>query len=167
MVLLKSNCGSLNLIARNSRRLSLLREWGFILFQWIAGYGSLLQPSHHSPPIPSPPKTVRPSYPCSARRQPRRVLPTGRKVLPHSVGAFDCPQVWIPQPCGSVLIFFPNAELSFQHSGLFRGRSDRSSQVLRSTARGGSQFTAIGSSFGSPFCLQPSASSSGLDSFLG
>ena len=122
VVLLKSNCGSLNLKARNSRRLSLLRDWEFILFRWIAGYGLL------SPPSPSPPKTVRPSFPRSARRQLRRVLPTGRKVLPHSIGHFDYPQVWIPQPCSPFLIFFPDAELSLQHSGLSRGRSDGSLQ---------------------------------------
>ena len=148
MVLLKFNYGSLNLKARDSRRLSLLRDWGFILFRWIAGYGSLIQPSHHShysQPIPSPPKTLQPSFPCSARRQPRRVLPTGRKVLPHPVGPFDYPQVWIPQPCGPFLIFFPDAELYLQHSGLSSGRADRSSQVLRSAGRGGSQFAAIGS----------------------
>jgi hypothetical protein len=167
VVLRKSNCGSLNLKARDSRRLSLLREWGFIAFCWIAGYGSLIQPSHHSQPIPSPPKTVRLSFPCSARRPPRRVLPTGRKVLPHPVGPFDCPQVWIPQPCDPFLIFFPESELSLQPSGLSRGRSDRSSQVLRSTGRGGSQFAAIDSSFRSPFCLPQSASSSGQNSFLG
>ena len=37
VVLLKSNYGSLNLKARDSRRLSLLRDWVFILFRWIAG----------------------------------------------------------------------------------------------------------------------------------
>jgi hypothetical protein len=37
VVLLKSNHGSLNLKARDSRRLSLLRDWVFILFRWIAG----------------------------------------------------------------------------------------------------------------------------------
>ena len=114
MVLLKSNCGSLNLNARDSPRLSLLRDWVFILFRWIAGYGSLSQPSHRSPPISSPPKTVRPLFPCSARRQHRRVLPTGRKVLPYPVGPFDYPQVWIPQPCALFLIFSPDAELSLQ-----------------------------------------------------
>ena len=164
MVLLKSNCGSLNLKALNSRKLSLLRDWVFILFRLVAGYGSLSKHSHHShhshhsQPIPSPPKKVRPSFTCSARLQPRRVLPTGRKLLPHPVGPFDCPQVWIPQPCGPFLIFFPDAELSLQYSGLSRGRSDRSSQVIRYTGRGGSQFAAIGSSFGLPFCLQPSTS---------
>ncbi len=101
--------------------------------------------SHYSQPIPSPPKTLQPSFPCSARRQPRRVLPTGRKVLPHPVGPFDYPQVWIPQPCGTFLIFFPEADLSLQPSGRSSGRSDRSSQVLRSAGRGGSQFAAIGS----------------------
>ena len=170
MALLKSNYGSLNLKARDSRKLSLLRDWVFILFRLVAGYGSLIQPSHHShrsQPISSPPKTVWPSFPCSARRQPRRVLPTGRKVLPHPVGPFDCHQVWIPQPCGPYLIFFPDTELSLQPSGLSRGRSDRSSQVFRSTGRGGSQFAAIGSSFGSPFCLQQSTSQSGQNSLLG
>ena len=46
----------------------------------------------HSQPIPSPPKIVRPSFRCSARRQHRR-LPTGRKVLPYPVGDFGRPFV--------------------------------------------------------------------------
>ena len=45
-----------------------------------------------SQPIPSPPKIVRPSFRCSARRQHRR-LPTGRKVLPYPVGDFGRPFV--------------------------------------------------------------------------
>ncbi len=93
----------------------LLPDWVFILFRWSAGYGSLIQPSYRSPSFSSPPKTIRPSFPCSTRRQPRRVLPTGRKVLPHPVGPVGDPEVGIPQPCGPFLIVLPEAELSLSN----------------------------------------------------
>ncbi len=111
------------------------------------------QSTHSSASQNSPafvPLLCTPSASASSADWPEIVAPSG--------WAFDCPQVWIPQHCGPFLIFVPNAELSLQHSGLSRGRSDRSSQALRYAGRGGSQFAAIGSSFGSPFCLQQSAS---------
>ena len=56
---------------------------------------------------------------ASSADEPESVAPSG--------WPFGCPQVWIPQPYGPLLMFFPDAELSLQHSGPSRGRSDGSS----------------------------------------